>query len=114
MNKKAFRLLIIEDDDANRSIQVVGPSRCENSGGTQRRNGPGYITAGPGTVYGGILLDHDLQKRTVTQMDRSLSGTQVIESIISNIGPEVPVLIHSTNSAGSAVMMGRLWREVFL
>jgi len=73
----------------------------------------GILQRDRGTVYGGILLDHDLQKRTITQMDKSLSGTQVIEAIISNVSPDVPILIHSTNSSGSAVMMARLIEEGF-
>jgi CheY-like chemotaxis protein len=114
MNKRFFRLLIIEDDDARIAqfkswvtpdVRVVVASSAGTALGILQRD--------RGTVYGGILLDHDLQKRTVTQMDKSLSGTQVIEAIISNVSPDVPILIHSTNSSGSAVMMARLIEEGF-
>ena len=114
MNKRAFRLLIIEDDDA-RIVQFkswVPPDVrivVASSAGTAL----GILQRDRGTVYGGMLLDHDLQKRTVTQMGKSLSGTQIIDSIIVSISSDVPVLIHSMNSSGSAVMMARLVEEGF-
>ena len=34
-----------------------------------------------GHVYGGILLDHDLQLNTITAFGQNLSGSQVVDGI---------------------------------
>ena len=48
-------------------------------------------------VYGGVLLDHDLQQRAMTEDDESLSGSDVALSLIEHFSIDVPILIHSTN-----------------
>lgn len=47
--------------------------------------------------YAGIMLDHDLQDQLVTEVDRFLSGTNVLQFIIQYMPPDVPILVHSMN-----------------
>jgi len=68
----------------------------------------GVIERDPGHVYGGILLDHDLQERTVSTADEQLSGMDVADAIIRRVNRDVPILVHSINETQSAVMVHRL------
>lgn len=59
-------------------------------------------------VFAGILLDHDLVNQTITEEDRTLTGKNVVQSIIHNVTRDTPVLVHSMNSGEARVMVGRL------
>lgn len=56
--------------------------------------------------YAGILLDHDLTKKTITSADAEISGEAIAHYIIQSIPhPEdCPILIHSMNTLGSSRM----------
>ena len=95
---RVFRLLLVEDDigrvqDFRRWLpswaHLVWVQSAGQALGLIRRDG--------GHVYGGILLDHDLVLRTITEDDASLSGTDVTLAIIEHFSPDIPVLIHSVN-----------------
>lgn len=68
----------------------------------------GILERDRGHVYGGILLDHDLQLNTITARDHGLSGTQVVDGILRTVSRDVPVMIHSMNPEKSPVMAARL------
>jgi hypothetical protein len=57
----------------------------------------GLIRRDRGRVYGGVLLDHDLAERAITEDDQSLSGSEVAIALIENFSADIPILIHSTN-----------------
>lgn len=57
----------------------------------------GLIRRDRGHVYGGVLLDHDLAQRAMTEDDKSLSGSDVALTLIENFSIDIPILIHSTN-----------------
>ena len=61
-----------------------------------------------GRVYSGILLDHDLQEQVITDSDRYLSSTNLIDLIIENIEKDVPILMHSMNSVQTIPMKKKL------
>jgi CheY-like chemotaxis protein len=111
---RVFRILAIEDSEERvASFRSWLPDGVSLTNASSAGRAIGILRRDRGSVYGGILLDHDLERKTVTQMDKSLSGTTVVESIIEHVSVDVPVLIHSMNSAGSVVMMDRLLEEGF-
>lgn len=112
--KHVFRLLIVEDDQTR-----VGTILSWLPDGVQYVNAPsagtaiGILKRAEKDTYSAIMLDYDLDKRAITQMDRHLSGYNVIEMIINHVSPDVPILIHSMNSSGGARMMESLIRARF-
>lgn len=50
-----------------------------------------------GHIYGGVLLNHDLAQRAMTEDDYSLSGTDVALALLEHFSIDTPMLIHSTN-----------------
>ena len=109
-----FRILLIEDDpvriDQFRSwlpsnATLVVAASAGRAIGTLRRDGRG--------VYGGILLDHDLQQQAATEADRTLSGSNLVDLIIRNCDRRTAILVHSANPAGSRTMAERLDRSGF-
>lgn len=109
-----FRILLIEDN-ADRvelfrswvpaGVHIVWTKSAGSSIGVIRRD--------PGYVYGGILLDHDLQEQTITQADKGLSGTNVVIEIITHFSPDIPVLVHSTNPVQGPQMAKKLEQAGF-
>lgn len=73
----------------------------------------GMIERDQGYVYGGILLDHDLQSQIVLASDQKLSGSHVIEAIISFISIDVPVMVHSMNPDKSPMVVRKLEKAGF-
>jgi CheY-like chemotaxis protein len=104
-----FRILIVEDNFARASIlktwlpKDVNPIVVESAG-----KAIGLLNRDRGSIYAGIMLDHDLQENTVTAIDRSLNGKDVVDAIIRNIPNSVPIFVHSTNETQSLVMAKRL------
>lgn len=96
-----LRLLLIEDNHERirlfeswmpSDVRLVVASSAGRAIGllkTIRRNDD--------SPYAGILLDHDLQDQIVTEVDRFLSGTNVLQFIIQHMPPDVPILVHSMN-----------------
>lgn len=64
-------------------------------------------------TYAGILLDHDLQMQTAVAAERDLSGTHLIDIIISRIHRDVPILVHSMNPGRAPAMVSRLTEAGF-
>ncbi len=106
---KKIPILLIEDD--LRRIQWFGNYLpidfrliVARSGGTAL----GMIKRDKGHVYGGIMLDHDLQMRQVVADDGNISGSQLVDAIITCISPDVPILVHSMNPEKSPMMVRKL------
>lgn len=111
---KRFRLLVIEDNSARvdlfrtwvtPNVQIV----WARSAGAAL----GLINRDPGYLYGGVLLDHDLDEQAMTDADLGLSGTQVAEALILNFSFYIPVLVHSTNQIQAPIVVSRLERSGF-
>ena len=108
-NRKRFRLLVIEDDPSrlDRFYSWV-PSDTHIVWARSAGVALGVIRRDSGYVYGGVLLDHDLNEQAKTVEDLGLSGTQVTEALIQNFSFEIPVLVHSANAIKAPIMVRRL------
>ena len=112
--EKVFRLLVIEDDTSRvEMLRDWLPEKIKLVVAPSAGAAIGILKRDRGNVYGGIMLDHDLQQRAMTPMDKALSGTDVTQAIINTVSSDVPVLIHSMNSAGSSDMAAILQKAGF-
>ncbi len=109
-----FRLLVIEDNAerlkyfrtwVNSEVLIV----WARSAGVAL----GLIQRDPGYVYGGVLLDHDLDEQAMTDIDLRLSGTQVAEALIKHFSSDIPVLVHSVNVIQAPRVASRLEQAGF-
>lgn len=104
-----LRVLIVEDDAAREErLRELLPEDFRGVVARSAGAALGILRRDRGSVFKAILLDHDLQQRAVTEADRALSGSQVVELIIAQVSPDVPVLVHSMNPAKAAAMARRL------
>lgn len=111
---RVFRLLIVEDDaDRIGAIRSWLPedTRCVVASSTGRALG--ILERDRGQVYAGILLDHDLQKQALTDADRALSASDLVEVIVRNVSNETAILIHSMNVSQAPAMALRLEKAGF-
>lgn len=104
-------ILLIEDDPnrvkrfnaaAPQGVRIIDARSVGVSLGMLRRD-----------QYSGILLDHDLGKAAITAEDRSLSGSDLIETIVVTQKRGIPILIHSVSQQGASIMAKRLNMEGF-
>lgn len=112
MPAKVFRLLVVEDNPERiqtfRAWLQPYPTPIPIVWARSAGAAIGLIRRDSGYVYGGILLDHDLQLQARTENDRELSGTQVVEVLIQSVSPDVPILVHSVNHRDAPRMVARL------
>jgi len=108
-----IRILLIEDDDS-RVIKIrewlPENVRLIHAGSAGRAIG---ILQRDRNTYAGIMLDHDLQGQIATDMDFFLSGTNVVKTIIANVTPSTPVLVHSMNPSDAPKMVTALTKSGF-
>jgi CheY-like chemotaxis protein len=111
---KVLRILLVEDNAEREQVlrswlppdvQVVVVTSAGKAIGVLRRD--------PGTVYAGVMLDHDLQERRVAEVDRRLSGHDVVEAMVQYLARTSPVLVHSMNEPQSKLMVARLQQAGF-
>ena len=112
--KPVFRILMVEDDpmrarklaswidDLAKLVIVSSPGKAI-----------GLIKRDQGSVYAGIMLDHDLHEQAMTGMDYNLSGKHVVDAVIQHISKNVPILVHSGNIAEAPVMKKKLSQAGF-
>ena len=110
--KKPLRILLIEDDqDRAAKLRTWIPEEIKTVLAASAGRAIGILKLDGkhcGRIYAGIMLDHDLQAQAVTEMDRHLSGTQVVDSIIRHIQLDVPILVHSVSDTLAPGMVARL------
>jgi CheY-like chemotaxis protein len=107
--KAFFRILIVEDDpDRIEKFRSWLPKDVRTNVVTSAGKAMGVLKRDPGRVYDGIMLDHDLQRQAVNKVDRSLSASDLVDSIIHCVSKDVPILIHSTNVTEAPFMAARL------
>jgi CheY-like chemotaxis protein len=112
--RRFFRLLIIEDDhERERILKSWLPPDVKTVVAGSAGRAIGILERDRGRVYAGILLDHDLQGRTATSMDRLLDGKDIVNVIVKNIIKSVPILVHSNNVTQAPVMAHRLEKDGF-
>ena len=109
-----IKLLIIEDDPV-REERLRSWLRHGFSAVTAASAGRaiGILKRDRGSVYSGIVLDHDLEKRIATEADCTLNGNDVVDAIIIHVAKDVPILVHSVNLSQAPVMVARLDRAGF-
>jgi len=113
-DKRFFRLLIIEDDhERERILKSWLPPDVKTVVAGSGGRAIGILERDRGSVYAGILLDHDLQGRIATSTDRSLDGKDIVNMIVKNISKNVPILVHSMNVTQAPVMARRLEKDGF-
>ena len=109
-----FRLLIIEDDhERERILKSWLPTDVKTVVAGSAGRAIGILERDKGSVYAGILLDHDLQGRIATTTDHYLDGKDIVTVIIKNISRDVPILVHSMNVTQAPVMAHRLEKDGF-
>jgi len=95
---RVFRLLLIEDDILHvEDFRAWLPAWATLVWAQSAGSALGVIRRDTGRVYGGVLLDHDLEQRVMTVDDESLSGTDVALALVEKFSTDVPILIHSMN-----------------
>ena len=101
----SIRLLII--DDSNERITTLRqwlPADVHAVSTTSAGRALKILDLDPGTVYAGILLDHDLGQQVVADAEHGLTGLDVARRISLRIAPDIPILVHSMSwQGGSAV-----------
>jgi len=108
-----IRILLIEDDNERViSIKSWLPAdiRLVHAGSAGRAIG---ILLRDRNAYAGIMLDHDLREQIVTERDFFLSGSNVVNTIITCISPDIPILVHSMNPGCAPNMVKSLEKTGF-
>lgn len=104
-----FRVLMIEDD-SERAVVLESwlPEDVIVVLARSAGQALGILERDQGSVYAGIMLDHDLQMQTITESDKVLSGTDIVDAIIRNIDRRTPILVHSHNRTRAPIMASKL------
>lgn len=109
MIRPRFRLLLIED--SQHRIDIIRswlPGTCLLVVAASAGKAIGILQRDPGYVYGAVMLDHDLNEQAVTDEDLTLSGSDLIESLIKHLSRNVPIMIHSMNSFRAPALVKKL------
>lgn len=109
-----FRILLIEDDARRErwfraQLPVDIPLSWAPSAGTAL----GAIRRDRGHIWGGVLLDHDLDLRNRTADDRDLCGTDVALALMECFSLDIPILVHSTNQVQAPRVVRQLEQKGF-
>lgn len=108
-DQPVFRLLIVEDDpDREQILRSWLPADVRVVVAVSAGRALGILRRDQGRVFAGVVLDHDLQERPGSDVDRFLSGRDIVGAMIQFISKDVPILVHSVNVRGSAAMVNRL------
>lgn len=67
-----------------------------------------------GAFFDGVLIDHDLQLRSLTDVDEMLSGKDVADAVIQYIDNDVPIFVHSANRTEGPKLVARLMAQGFI
>lgn len=109
ISENVLRLLIIEDNVERINLfRAWCPPEIRIVTATTAGRAIGILRRDRGRVYGGILLDHDLQEQATLPSDRSLSTSDVLNVLIKNTSIDVPIFIHSMNPHQAPAMVTTL------
>jgi CheY-like chemotaxis protein len=109
MQTAMLRLLII--DDSNERIATLRswlPDDVHPVVATSPGRALKVLDLDPGTIYAGILLDHDLGQQVVSDAEHGLTGLDVARRIALRVSPDVPILVHSMSWQGGSTMQQTL------
>lgn len=92
---KPFRLLLIEDSP-HRTVLIRGwlPENCLLVVAASAGKAIGILWRDRGYVYGAVMLEHDLSEQALTGTDLSLSGSDLVESLVTHLSRDVPIRVH--------------------
>jgi CheY-like chemotaxis protein len=111
---KVLRILLVEDNAEREQVLCAWlPPDVKVVVVTSAGKAIGVLRRDPGTVYAGVILDHDLQERRAAEVDQQLSGHDVVEAMLQYLSRASPVLVHSMNERQSKVMVVRLQQAGF-
>ena len=114
MPRPRFRLLLIEDNQHRiDKFRSWLPDDCLLVVTTSAGKALGVLQRDRGYIYGGFLLDHDLDQQAATETDLMLSGSDLVESIVTHMSLDVPILVHSMNLIRGPLIAQRLNRAGF-
>jgi CheY-like chemotaxis protein len=109
-----FRLLLIEDNQHRiDKIRSWLPEGCLLVVASSAGKAIGILQRDRGYVYGAVMLDHDLNEQALTESDLSLSGSDLVETLITHLSRDVPILVHSMNATRAPLVVQRLNRAGF-
>ncbi len=109
MIQQRFRLLLIEDG-AHRIERIRSwlPENCLLVVAASAGKAIGILQRDRGYVYGAVMLDHDLNEQAYTQDDLTLSGSDLVKTLIANLSRDAPILVHSMNVTRAPQLVQRL------
>ena len=104
-----LRLLIIDDSPVRIDIlrQWV-PDDIHAVYTTSAGRAMKVLDLDPGTVYAGIMLDHDLGQQVAAEAEHDFTGMDVARRIVLRVPSDIPILVHSTSWSGAASMQHTL------
>jgi CheY-like chemotaxis protein len=111
---EVLRILLVEDNaEREQLLRSWLPPDIKVVVVTSAGKAIGILRRDPGTVYAGVMLDHDLQERRAAEVDKRLSGQDVVDAMLQYLSRVSPVLIHSMNERQSKMMAWRLQQAGF-
>jgi len=114
MTTSRFRLLLIEDSQHRiDKIRSWLPEDCLLVVASSAGKAIGILQRDRGYVYGAVMLDHDLNEQALTEADLSLSGSDLVETLVTHLSRDVPILVHSMNATRAPLVVQRLNRARF-
>lgn len=106
---KKFRILMIEDSQERiDKIRSWLPESYVLMTATSAGKAIGVLQRDKGSVYGALMLDHDLNEQAATTTDLTLSGTDIVKNIMAHLSLDVPILVHSMNPSRAPAMAKKL------
>jgi CheY-like chemotaxis protein len=111
---ETLRILVVEDDPTRVEVFEAWlqylhlPCQFRIVWSKSAGSAIGLLERDRGKVYAGIMLDHDLNQQSLSNVDRLFSGKDVTKKIIEVTDTGTPILIHSTNESGGPKMKGTL------
>jgi hypothetical protein len=107
-------LLLIEDSQYRiDKIRSWLPEDCLLVVASSAGKAIGILQRDRGYVYGAVMLDHDLNEQALTEADLSLSGSDLVETLVTHLSRDVPILVHSMNATRAPLVVQRLNRAGF-
>lgn len=114
MIAKPFRLLLIEDSPHRvDKIRSWLPADCLMVVAASAGKAIGILQRDRGYVYGAVMLDHDLHEQALTETDLTLSGSDLVGTLVAHLSRDVPILVHSMNPTRAPQVAQRLGRAGF-
>lgn len=117
MEKKELRLLIVEDDETRvevfRAWTRRGSPEVKITWASSPGTAIGILKRDRGRVFDGVMLDHDLDLRSLTEVDNYLDGKDVADAVVEYVDRDVPIFIHSGNRLEGPKLVARLMGQGF-